>query len=95
SYVSYLKKALYGLKQPPRVWYDMLSSFFLSQDFSKGSGESTLFIRKNDNDLLLDSSVALTAFADTDHAGSQDTRRSTSGSVQFPGERLISWSLKR
>nr|GFC32073.1 retrovirus-related Pol polyprotein from transposon TNT 1-94 [Tanacetum cinerariifolium] len=39
--------------------------------------------------------VALTAFADADHAGCQDTRRSTSGSVQFLGERLISWSSKR
>nr|GFA07094.1 uncharacterized mitochondrial protein AtMg00810-like [Tanacetum cinerariifolium] len=42
-----------------------------------------------------DSSVALTAFADADHAGCQDTRRSTSGSVKFLGERLISWSSKR
>nr|GFA24101.1 ribonuclease H-like domain-containing protein [Tanacetum cinerariifolium] len=42
-----------------------------------------------------DSSVALTAFADMDHAGCQDTRQSTSGSVQFLGERLISWSSKR
>nr|GEV29494.1 hypothetical protein [Tanacetum cinerariifolium] len=42
-----------------------------------------------------DSSVALTAFVDADHAGCQDTRRSTSGSVQFLGERLISWSSKR
>nr|GEW11477.1 hypothetical protein [Tanacetum cinerariifolium] len=41
----------------------------------------------NDNDLLLDSSVALTAFANADHAGCQDTHRSTSGSVQFLGER--------
>nr|GFA06069.1 retrotransposon protein, putative, unclassified [Tanacetum cinerariifolium] len=40
-------------------------------------------------------SVALTAFADADHAGCQDTRQSTSGSVQFMGERLISWSSKR
>nr|GEV88436.1 hypothetical protein [Tanacetum cinerariifolium] len=44
---------------------------------------------------LKDSSVALTAFADVDHAGCQDTRRSTSGSLQFLGERLISWSSKR
>nr|GEU50145.1 Gag-Pol polyprotein [Tanacetum cinerariifolium] len=36
-----------------------------------------------------DSFAALTAFADADHAGCQDTRRSTSGSVQFLGERLI------
>nr|GFA06911.1 uncharacterized mitochondrial protein AtMg00810-like [Tanacetum cinerariifolium] len=42
-----------------------------------------------------DSSVAVTAFADADHAGCQDTRRSRSGSVQFLGERLISWSSKR
>nr|GEZ43333.1 uncharacterized mitochondrial protein AtMg00810-like [Tanacetum cinerariifolium] len=42
-----------------------------------------------------DSSVSLTAFADVDHAGCQDTRRSTSGSVQFIGERLINWSSKR
>nr|GFA40604.1 retrovirus-related Pol polyprotein from transposon TNT 1-94 [Tanacetum cinerariifolium] len=39
--------------------------------------------------------VHATAFADADHAGCQDTRRSTSGSVQFLGERLISWSSKR
>nr|GFA98912.1 uncharacterized mitochondrial protein AtMg00810-like [Tanacetum cinerariifolium] len=42
-----------------------------------------------------DSSVALTAFGDADHAGCQDTHRSTSGSVQFLRERLISWSSKR
>nr|GFA78755.1 hypothetical protein [Tanacetum cinerariifolium] len=35
------------------------------------------------------------AFADADHAGCQDTRQSTSGSMQFLGERLISWSSKR
>nr|GFC91902.1 retrotransposon protein, putative, Ty1-copia subclass [Tanacetum cinerariifolium] len=36
NHVYKLKKALYGLKQAPRAWYDMLSSFLLSQDFSKG-----------------------------------------------------------
>nr|GEU98985.1 retrovirus-related Pol polyprotein from transposon TNT 1-94 [Tanacetum cinerariifolium] len=35
------------------------------------------------------------AFVDADHTGCQDTRRSTSGSLQFLGERLISWSSKR
>nr|GEX26508.1 retrovirus-related Pol polyprotein from transposon TNT 1-94 [Tanacetum cinerariifolium] len=171
NHVYKLKNALYGLKQVPRTWYDMLSSFLISQDFSKGSVDPTLFIRRNGNDLLLvqiyvddiifaaftlelldtpmvekskldedkegkvvdpshycgmigtllyltasrldlqfaicmcaryqawptekhDSSVALTAFADADHAGCQDTRRNTSGSVQFLGERLISWSSK-
>ncbi|GJZ66298.1 hypothetical protein Tco_0622994 [Tanacetum coccineum] len=42
-----------------------------------------------------DSAIALTAFADADHAGCQDTRRSTSGSMQLLGDRLVSWSSKR
>nr|GEV06343.1 hypothetical protein [Tanacetum cinerariifolium] len=208
NHVYNLKKALYGLKQAPRAWYDMLSSFMISQDFSKGSVDPTLFIRRNGNDLLLisqnprgifvnqskyaleslkkygfescdpvdtpmvekskldedkkgkavdpshyrgmigtllyliasrpdlqfaicmcaryqarpikkhlhavkrifrylrgtvnrglwcpkDSSIALTAFVDADHTGCQDTRRSTSGSLQFLGDRLISWLSKR
>nr|GEV06417.1 retrovirus-related Pol polyprotein from transposon TNT 1-94 [Tanacetum cinerariifolium] len=41
---------------------------------------------------IMDSLIALTAFADADHAGCQDTRRSTSGSLQFLRDRLISWS---
>nr|GFD02453.1 retrovirus-related Pol polyprotein from transposon TNT 1-94 [Tanacetum cinerariifolium] len=53
NHVYKLKKALYGLKQATRAWYDMLSSFLLSQDFSKGSVDPTLFIRRNGNDLLL------------------------------------------
>ncbi|GJW30830.1 uncharacterized mitochondrial protein-like protein [Tanacetum coccineum] len=44
---------------------------------------------------LKDSSIALTAFANADHADCQDTRRSTSGSMQFLGDRLVSWSSKR
>ncbi|GJR69965.1 retrovirus-related pol polyprotein from transposon TNT 1-94 [Tanacetum coccineum] len=42
-----------------------------------------------------DFAIALTAFADADHAGCQDTRQSTSGSMQFLGDRLVSWSSKR
>ncbi|GJT08459.1 hypothetical protein Tco_0842921 [Tanacetum coccineum] len=42
-----------------------------------------------------DSAIALTAFVDADHVGCQDTRRSTSGSMQLLGDRLVSWSLKR
>ncbi|GJW69683.1 retrovirus-related pol polyprotein from transposon TNT 1-94 [Tanacetum coccineum] len=38
-----------------------------------------------------DSCIALTTFADADHAGCQDTRRSTSGSMQLLGDRLVSW----
>ncbi|GJZ19957.1 retrovirus-related pol polyprotein from transposon TNT 1-94 [Tanacetum coccineum] len=218
NYVYKLKKALYGLKQAPHVWYDMLSSFLISQDFSKGLVDPTLFIRREGKELLLvqiyvddiifaastpelcdlfakimcskfkmsmmgkisfflglqisqsprgifinqskyaleslkkygfdscdpvdtpmveksnldedkegkaarptekhlitvkrifrylkgtvhrglwypkDSSIALTAFADADHAGCQDTRHSTSGSIQLLGDRLVNWSSKR
>ncbi|GJT12431.1 retrovirus-related pol polyprotein from transposon TNT 1-94, partial [Tanacetum coccineum] len=42
-----------------------------------------------------DSSIALTAYANADHAGCQDTRRSTYRIMQLLGERLVSWSLKR
>ncbi|GKE36781.1 hypothetical protein Tco_1460186 [Tanacetum coccineum] len=42
-----------------------------------------------------DSSIALIAYTDADHAGCQYTRRSTSGSMQLLGDRLVSWSSKR
>ncbi|GJS11179.1 retrovirus-related pol polyprotein from transposon TNT 1-94 [Tanacetum coccineum] len=150
-----LKKALYRLKQAPRAWYDLLSKFLLSQEFSKGTMDPTLFIRKQGKDILLRSQsprgiflnqskyaleslkkygmessnpvdtpmvekskldedpqgkavdpthcrgmvgtlMYLTAtYADADHAGCQDTRRSTSGSMQLLGDRLVSWSSKR
>nr|GEX47491.1 retrovirus-related Pol polyprotein from transposon TNT 1-94 [Tanacetum cinerariifolium] len=47
------EEALYGLKQAPRAWYDMLSRFLISQHFSKGAVDPTLFTRKARNDLLL------------------------------------------
>nr|GFB36659.1 hypothetical protein [Tanacetum cinerariifolium] len=42
-----------------------------------------------------DTSMALTAYADAEHAGCQDTRRSTSESAQFLGDKLVSWSSKK
>ncbi|GJX75736.1 retrovirus-related pol polyprotein from transposon TNT 1-94 [Tanacetum coccineum] len=224
SHVYKLKKALYGLKQAPRAWYDMMSSFLISQHFSKGAVDPTLFTWQAGNDLLLvqiyvddiifaptntamcnefanqmttkfkmsmmgqmsfflglqisqntpmvdknkldedlqenpvdatlyrgmigslmyltssrpdliyavclcaryqakpiekhlntvkqifrylkgtinmglwyskDTGMSMTAYADADHAGCQDTRRSTSGSAQFLGDKLVSWSLKK
>nr|GEW26231.1 hypothetical protein [Tanacetum cinerariifolium] len=53
SYVYKLKKDLYGLKQAPCAWYDMLSSFLISQQFSKGAVDPTLFTRHAGNDLLV------------------------------------------
>ncbi|GJZ13556.1 retrovirus-related pol polyprotein from transposon TNT 1-94 [Tanacetum coccineum] len=221
SHVYKLKKALYGLKQAPCAWYDKLSNFLISQQFSKGAVDPTLFTRHAGNNILLvqiyvddiifastntaiprgifinqskyasemvkkyglhstdsvdtpmienkkldedlqgkqvdatlyrgmigslmyltasrpdlnyvvclcaryqakptekhlqavkrifrylngtinmglwyskDTDMSLTAYADVDHAGCQDTRRSTSGSAQFLGDKLVSWSSKK
>nr|GEV89282.1 retrotransposon protein, putative, unclassified [Tanacetum cinerariifolium] len=171
NHVYRLKKALYGLKQAPRAWYDLLSLFLLSQGFSKGTVDPTLFISKKCKDILLKSKmdvdtqgkavdpthyrgmvgtlmyltssrldlvyavcmcaryqaqptekhlhavksifrylrgtvnrglwyskyyvIALTDIADADHVGCQDTSRSTFGSMQLLGDRLVSWSSKR
>ncbi|GJW04669.1 hypothetical protein Tco_1563525 [Tanacetum coccineum] len=44
---------------------------------------------------LKDSCIALTAYIDADHTGYQDTKRSTFGSMQLLGDRLVSWSSKK
>ncbi|GJX46465.1 retrovirus-related pol polyprotein from transposon TNT 1-94 [Tanacetum coccineum] len=221
SHVYKMKKSLYSLKQAPHAWYHMLSSFLISQHFSKGVVDPTLFTRHAGIDLLLvqiyvddiifastntaiprgifinqskyaseivkkygllttdsvdtplvekskldedlqgkqvdatlyrgmigslmyltssrpdliyavclcaryqakptkkhlqavkwifrylkgtinmglwyskDTGMSLTAYADADHVGCQDTRRSTSGSAQFLGDKLVSWSSKK
>ena len=48
-----LDKALYGLKQAPTSWYDTLSQFLLSNKFSRGTIDKTLFIKRVDKELLL------------------------------------------
>ncbi|GJX58986.1 retrovirus-related pol polyprotein from transposon TNT 1-94, partial [Tanacetum coccineum] len=42
-----------------------------------------------------DSGFELTAFSDADHAGCHDTRKSTSGGIQFLGDKLVSWMSKK
>ncbi|GJW24983.1 hypothetical protein Tco_0038794 [Tanacetum coccineum] len=41
------------------------------------------------------SGFELTAFSDADHAGCVDTRKSTSGGIQFLGDKLVSWMSKK
>ncbi|GKA37568.1 retrovirus-related pol polyprotein from transposon TNT 1-94 [Tanacetum coccineum] len=100
-----LKKALYRLKQAPRAWYDLLSKFLLSHKFSKGVVNPTLFTRKEGKDILMvqiyvddiifASSNPSLSYADADHDRCQDTRRSTSGSAKFLGDRSSAgWSSK-
>nr|GEW46304.1 integrase, catalytic region, zinc finger, CCHC-type, peptidase aspartic, catalytic [Tanacetum cinerariifolium] len=42
-----------------------------------------------------DTAMALTAYADANHAGCQDTRLSTFGSAQFLRDKLVSWLSKK
>nr|GEV79892.1 copia protein [Tanacetum cinerariifolium] len=41
------------------------------------------------------SSFGLTAFSDADHAGCIDSRKRTSGGIQFLGDKLVSWMSKK
>ncbi|GJR85654.1 retrovirus-related pol polyprotein from transposon TNT 1-94 [Tanacetum coccineum] len=79
--VYLLRKALYGLKQAPRAWYDELSNFPTSINMG-------VWYPK-------DSGFELTAFSDADHAGCLDTQKSTSGGIQFLGDKLVSWMSKK
>nr|GEV11839.1 hypothetical protein [Tanacetum cinerariifolium] len=53
DHVYALEKALYGLKQAPRAWYDVLSQFLIDSGFQKGSIDTTLFIKKKGNHIML------------------------------------------
>ncbi|GKB95935.1 retrovirus-related pol polyprotein from transposon TNT 1-94 [Tanacetum coccineum] len=44
---------------------------------------------------LKDSGFELRAFSNADHAGCLDTRKSTSGGIQFLGDKLVSWMSKK
>nr|GEZ82665.1 hypothetical protein [Tanacetum cinerariifolium] len=55
----------------------------------------TAFLNRELNEVVYDSNFKVIAFADADYAGCHDTRRSTSGSAQFLGGRLVSWSSKK
>ncbi|GJU82352.1 retrovirus-related pol polyprotein from transposon TNT 1-94 [Tanacetum coccineum] len=53
NYMYKLKKALLVEHNPPTRGYDMISSFLISNDFSKGSVDPTLFTRREGKELLL------------------------------------------
>ncbi|GKC73469.1 retrovirus-related pol polyprotein from transposon TNT 1-94, partial [Tanacetum coccineum] len=62
NHVYKLKKAIYGLKLAPRAWYDLLSSFLQSQEFSKGMVDPTLFVKREGKDIVLMSMMSKMSF---------------------------------
>ena len=53
NHVLYLKKALYGLKLAPRAWYDRLIEYLVSNGFTRGQADRTLFIKKVKGELVV------------------------------------------
>jgi hypothetical protein len=51
--VYMLKKALYGLKQAPRAWYGRIDDYLTGFGFQKSLSESTLYVKKIDDDVLI------------------------------------------
>nr|GFB66546.1 hypothetical protein [Tanacetum cinerariifolium] len=45
--------ALYGVHQAPRAWYETLATYLLENGFQKGTIDQTLFIKKQQKDILL------------------------------------------
>nr|GEV44865.1 hypothetical protein [Tanacetum cinerariifolium] len=93
-----LKKALYGLKQALRAWYDELSNFLLSKGLSKvGKPVDHTDYRSMIGSLMYVTSSRLDIMFATyaDHAGCHLDQKSTSGSVQFLGDKLVCWSSKK
>ena len=44
---------MYGLKQAPRAWYERLTQFLVDNDYTKGSVDKTLFIKKDNDELFI------------------------------------------
>ena len=41
------------MKQAPRAWYERLSKFLIENNFSRGTIDTTLFVKTKNDDLLI------------------------------------------
>ncbi|GJV95024.1 retrovirus-related pol polyprotein from transposon TNT 1-94 [Tanacetum coccineum] len=94
DHVCKLDKALYGLKQAPRAWYQanpkeshlvVVKRIFR---YLKGTPNLGLWYPKG-------SGFDLKAYSDSDYAGCNLDRKSTSGGCQILGGKLVCWSAKK
>ena len=53
DHVLRLKKAFYGLKQAPSAWYDWFTHYLLDRGFKRGYADQSLFVKTNENYLLV------------------------------------------
>ncbi|GJS74952.1 retrovirus-related pol polyprotein from transposon TNT 1-94 [Tanacetum coccineum] len=104
SHVYKLKKALYGLKQAPSA---CPRGIFINQSkyaseivkkygmLTSNSVDTPMVEKSKLDEDIQGKPIDATLYRDVDHAGCQDTRRSTSGSAQFLGDKLVRWSSKK
>nr|GEZ46142.1 hypothetical protein [Tanacetum cinerariifolium] len=78
---------IYGMLTSDSVDIALVEKSKLDKDLYGKPVDATLYRG------MIGSLMYLTSNAD--HAGCQDTRRSTSGSAQFLGDKLVSWSSKK
>ncbi|GKG26919.1 retrovirus-related pol polyprotein from transposon TNT 1-94, partial [Tanacetum coccineum] len=94
-----LKKALYGLRQAPRAWYSKIDRFFLEHKFERSPNEPKfkrilryIAVTKDFGIWYLKTeNFMLKGFTDSNWAGFQDDRKSTSGNCFSVGSGPISW----
>ncbi|GJR73664.1 retrovirus-related pol polyprotein from transposon TNT 1-94 [Tanacetum coccineum] len=73
-----------------------LSRKLVDQTDYRSKIRSLMYLTSSRPDIVqADSGFELTAFSDADHAGCIDTRKSTSGGIQFLGDKLVSWMSKK
>nr|GEW64257.1 ribonuclease H-like domain-containing protein [Tanacetum cinerariifolium] len=96
---DHLEKAKYaldilhkhGMDNGQSIGTPMSTKPKLDTDLSRNPVDQTDYRSKIGSLMVLD----LTVFSDADHAGCIDTRKSTSGGIQFLGGKLVSWMSKK
>ncbi|KAK0594200.1 hypothetical protein LWI29_024593 [Acer saccharum] len=47
------QEGTYGLKQAPRAWYERLTQFLVDNNYTRGSVDKTLFIKRDNDELFI------------------------------------------
>ncbi|KAK0594067.1 hypothetical protein LWI29_033342 [Acer saccharum] len=51
--MSIASRRHYGLKQAPRAWYERLTQFLVDNNYTRGSVDKTLFIKRDNDELFI------------------------------------------
>nr|GEY31203.1 hypothetical protein [Tanacetum cinerariifolium] len=79
----------------PKLDADLSGKLVDHTDYNSKIRSLVYFTSNRPNIVPADFAFELTAFLDADHVGCIDTRKSTSGGIQFLGDKLVSWMSKK